>query len=423
MTDSWADASEDTLPGLDVPNPLTTTTTTTTTSSTSSSSENTSKDDTKEEDVKDWNEKKKVSSSYDDNENGRGEYKQREKKVYDNKPVDVDPEKYPTEAPFTAYIGNLAFSIQKEDIVKFFEKLKVVDVHFPRDRETERMKGFGYVEFETLDELKTAIGMGGQEVLGRSIRIDVTQRRNNNRNQSSSGGGYGSNFRRNRNNRDESTEEYSRPKNVNSEADVADSWRGKKKQPKPSSPSSYGSNNDKDGESKYNNRRNKYGGFNKKDGGDEEQSTSSKKDYSRSNTTRVSTPKVKKENPFGESKAWVPNDFAEKVWEREEQKKKETLEKIKKEREAKKESEKKSSSSSSSSSNTGREGFGTNKKNNSNVGGGSGRVSRSFKSKVKQPNTRKPEEKKTDVPTTKSKPTKKKAPESTNKFGVLQDLS
>ena len=72
---------------------------------------------------------------------------------------------FPTEPPFKAYIGNLAFVItQNEALEKEIKRLcwdrlqasvNVLNCHVAQDRQTKQMRGFGYVEVETLDMVRT----------------------------------------------------------------------------------------------------------------------------------------------------------------------------------------------------------------------------------------------------------------------------
>ena len=39
---------------------------------------------------------------------------------------DVDPSKIPDEPPFTAFLGNLSYDVDREDILEFFRNSKVV---------------------------------------------------------------------------------------------------------------------------------------------------------------------------------------------------------------------------------------------------------------------------------------------------------
>lgn len=77
----------------------------------------------------------------------------------------------PTEPPFTAFVGNLSFSVQDTDILELFDGLRVSNVRIKGDR------GFGYVEFTTLEDLKQALELNGKQLSDRTLRVDVASSR------------------------------------------------------------------------------------------------------------------------------------------------------------------------------------------------------------------------------------------------------
>ncbi|KAJ1942366.1 Eukaryotic translation initiation factor 4B, partial [Linderina pennispora] len=85
------------------------------------------------------------------------------------------PVEFPTNPPFTAFVGNLPFSVDEDQLRDFFSG--VTTVRLIRDHATERLKGFGYVEFETLEDLKQAVEKDGAEFSGRQIRVNVSEQR------------------------------------------------------------------------------------------------------------------------------------------------------------------------------------------------------------------------------------------------------
>ncbi|XP_061722503.1 eukaryotic translation initiation factor 4H-like [Cydia pomonella] len=92
----------------------------------------------------------------------------------------------PTEPPYKAYVGNLPGDIIQGDINRIFPNLSIKNVRLVMDKETDRFKGFCYVEFEYLDDLIKAIEMNGLlNVDGNYIKIDVAEEKRNDR-----GGGF-----------------------------------------------------------------------------------------------------------------------------------------------------------------------------------------------------------------------------------------
>ncbi|CAF1684233.1 unnamed protein product [Rotaria magnacalcarata] len=83
----------------------------------------------------------------------------------------------PTEPPFTAYIGNAPDSMVQGDFEHhLFVGIKVKQVRLVRDRQTDRFRGFAYVDFEDADSLRSAIALDGTFVNDQPIRIDVASR-------------------------------------------------------------------------------------------------------------------------------------------------------------------------------------------------------------------------------------------------------
>ena len=71
---------------------------------------------------------------------------------------DIDDAKIPNHPPYTAYIANLPYDIEVEDISKFFHGMTVKSVRLPREGgDAGRLRGFGYAEFETRQDLVDAL--------------------------------------------------------------------------------------------------------------------------------------------------------------------------------------------------------------------------------------------------------------------------
>lgn len=88
-----------------------------------------------------------------------------------------EPLALPTEPPFTAHVGNLSFDATADDISDLFAGCGVTNVRIVEDKMTKAPKGFGYVEFETVDGLQKALDLSGTTLQGRSIRTSVAEPR------------------------------------------------------------------------------------------------------------------------------------------------------------------------------------------------------------------------------------------------------
>jgi cold-inducible RNA-binding protein len=77
------------------------------------------------------------------------------------------------------YVSNLSYRITEDEIKEAFAAYGVVvSVRIITDRETNRSRGFGFVEFETAEEAAAALaGMNGQDLGGREARVAIAQER------------------------------------------------------------------------------------------------------------------------------------------------------------------------------------------------------------------------------------------------------
>ncbi|KAK5003662.1 hypothetical protein LTR28_009889 [Elasticomyces elasticus] len=91
------------------------------------------------------------------------------------------------EAQSQLFIGNISFDATPDMITETFQEYgSIKGVRLPTDQETGAPKGFGYVEFETVEEATAALeALNGADIAGRNIRLDYATPRDQ------SGGGRG----------------------------------------------------------------------------------------------------------------------------------------------------------------------------------------------------------------------------------------
>ncbi|MEM7773393.1 MAG: RNA-binding protein [Cyanobacteria bacterium P01_A01_bin.37] len=89
------------------------------------------------------------------------------------------------------YVGNLSYDVTEADLTTVFAEYgSVKRVQLPTDRETGRMRGFGFVEMDAESEEAAAIeALDGAEWMGRDLKVNKAKPRENNRGGGSFGGG------------------------------------------------------------------------------------------------------------------------------------------------------------------------------------------------------------------------------------------
>ncbi|BDI19409.1 RNA-binding protein [Nostoc flagelliforme FACHB-838] len=72
------------------------------------------------------------------------------------------------------YVGNLAYEVKEDDLRQVFAEYGTVkNVQLPIDRETGRMRGFGFVEMESDAQEQAAIdALDNAEWMGRSLKVN-----------------------------------------------------------------------------------------------------------------------------------------------------------------------------------------------------------------------------------------------------------
>ena len=77
------------------------------------------------------------------------------------------------------YIGNLSYQVGEEDLKQVFAEYGTVKkAQLPIDRETGRVRGFGFIEMSSDAEEEAAIAaLDGSEWMGRSLKVNKAKPR------------------------------------------------------------------------------------------------------------------------------------------------------------------------------------------------------------------------------------------------------
>jgi RNA recognition motif-containing protein len=99
------------------------------------------------------------------------------------------------------YVGNLSYEVKDDDLSAVFAEYGTVKrVQLPTDRETGRMRGFGFVEMSTDAEEDAAItALDGAEWMGRDLKVNKAKPREDRGGgggdrRGGGGGGYNRNY-------------------------------------------------------------------------------------------------------------------------------------------------------------------------------------------------------------------------------------
>ncbi|CUM51694.1 uncharacterized protein AC631_03627 [Debaryomyces fabryi] len=92
----------------------------------------------------------------------------------------------------TLFVGNLSFNAERDSLFNTFgEYGTVVSCRIPTHPDTQQPKGFGYVQFASVDEAKAALeALNGEYIDGRACRLDFSTPRDNS---NAPRGGFGGN--------------------------------------------------------------------------------------------------------------------------------------------------------------------------------------------------------------------------------------
>jgi len=90
------------------------------------------------------------------------------------------------------FVGNLSYEVTEADLNSVFAEYgSVRRVNIPTDRETGRVRGFAFIEMETLPQEDAAItALDGAEWMGRALKVNQAKPRED---RGSFGGGGGRN--------------------------------------------------------------------------------------------------------------------------------------------------------------------------------------------------------------------------------------
>ncbi|MBD2001935.1 MULTISPECIES: RNA-binding protein [Cyanophyceae] len=76
------------------------------------------------------------------------------------------------------YVGNLSYEVTQDDLTSVFTDYGTVKrVQLPTDRETGRMRGFGFVEMATDAEEAAIEALDGAEWMGRTLKVNKAKPR------------------------------------------------------------------------------------------------------------------------------------------------------------------------------------------------------------------------------------------------------
>lgn len=77
------------------------------------------------------------------------------------------------------YVGNVPFSTTDEELHALFEPYgEIVSANVIRDRETDRSRGFAFVEFESTEAAQKAItALDGSDMGGRILKVNEARER------------------------------------------------------------------------------------------------------------------------------------------------------------------------------------------------------------------------------------------------------
>lgn len=79
------------------------------------------------------------------------------------------------------FIGSLPWAVDDQKLAEIFSQVgTVVSAQVVKDRETNRSRGFGFVEMSTDEEAQAAVkNLNGADIEGRKIVVNIARPRDN----------------------------------------------------------------------------------------------------------------------------------------------------------------------------------------------------------------------------------------------------
>ncbi len=76
------------------------------------------------------------------------------------------------------YVANIPFSSSESELEQLFSDCgEILSVNLITDRETGRLRGFGFIEFATEDGAQAALKFDGYELDGRALKVKIAEER------------------------------------------------------------------------------------------------------------------------------------------------------------------------------------------------------------------------------------------------------
>lgn len=86
-----------------------------------------------------------------------------------------DDDSIPHTGPFSAKVSNLKYDLSEQDVDEFFmeREIRIKEMRLARDDQGERLRGYGHIEFESRQDLLSALMLPDPIIHGRPFRIEL----------------------------------------------------------------------------------------------------------------------------------------------------------------------------------------------------------------------------------------------------------